>query len=159
MESNLVSHWQNVYLTKDTTKVGWHQPRPQVSLDFIAKTKISTEDPIIDIGGGDGYLVDHLLEAGFQNLSMLDISEAALEKVKFRLAEKKDQVNFVVSNILDFNPKTKFHLWHDRAVFHFLIKKEDQEKYRKLVEEAVVPQGYLILATFSKSGPITDISE
>jgi phospholipid N-methyltransferase len=155
MEPNLVSHWQNVYLTKDTTKVGWHQPRPQVSLDFIAKTKISTEDPIIDIGGGDGYLVDHLLEAGFQNLSMLDISEAALEKVKFRLAEKKDQVNFVVSNILDFNPKTKFNLWHDRAVFHFLIKKEDQEKYRKLVEEAVVLQGYLILATFSKSGPNT----
>ncbi|MDP2041296.1 MAG: class I SAM-dependent methyltransferase [Algoriphagus sp.] len=153
MGQNLVDHWQNIYQAKDTTKVGWHQERPQISLDFIAKSKVSPEDPIIDVGGGDSRLVDHLLEIGFQNLWILDISAKALNKVKHRLAQKQGQVTYSVSDVLDFHPKTKFGLWHDRAVFHFLMDKKEQQAYRSLVEGIIAPGGYMVLATFSRSGP------
>lgn len=155
MKASLKEHWQKVYQTKDTTKVGWHQPKPQISLDFIGKTRISKDASILDVGGGDGKLVDHLLEEGFQDISILDISETALEKIKLRLRASQDQIKFTVSDIVEFEPSGKFDLWHDRAVFHFLTDPLDQRKYRSLVECSIPSGGYLIVATFSKSGPDT----
>ncbi|MEB2785338.1 class I SAM-dependent methyltransferase [Algoriphagus persicinus] len=153
MEATLENHWETVYQTKDTTKVGWHQTKPQVSLDFIGKTQLSKDAAILDVGGGDSKLVDYLLEDEFQNITVLDISDTALGKIKQRLKERQVQVKFVVSNILDFNPIEKFSLWHDRAVFHFLTAEKDQNEYLSLVQKSIDSGGYLILATFSKSGP------
>jgi 2-polyprenyl-3-methyl-5-hydroxy-6-metoxy-1,4-benzoquinol methylase len=153
METTLETHWETVYQTKDTTKVGWHQTKPQISLDFIDKGHLPKNASILDVGGGDSKLVDYLLADGFQDITVLDISETALEKIKKRLKERQVQVKFVVSNILDFNPKAKFSLWHDRAVFHFLTGKRDHQEYLSLVEATIDSGGYLIIATFSKSGP------
>lgn len=153
MEATLENHWETVYQTKDTTKVGWHQTKPQISLDFISKAHLPKNASILDVGGGDSKLVDYLLADGFQDITVLDISETALEKIKHRLKERQVQVKFVVSNILDFNPIEKISLWHDRAVFHFLTGEMEQKEYLNLVEESIASGGYLILATFSKSGP------
>jgi cyclopropane fatty-acyl-phospholipid synthase-like methyltransferase len=153
MEAMLENHWETVYQTKDTTKAGWHQTKPQISLDFLGKTQLSKGSAIVDVGGGDSKLVDYLLADGFQDITVLDISETALEKIKHRLKERQVQVKFVVSNILDFNPIEKISLWHDRAVFHFLTGEMEQKEYLSLVEESLATGGYLIIATFSKSGP------
>lgn len=151
----LENHWETVYQTKDTTKVGWHETKPQISLDFICKSQLSKNAAILDVGGGDSKLVDCLLADGFQNITVLDISETALGKIKQRLREKQVQVKFVVSNILDFHPLEKFSLWHDRAVFHFLTNDRDQRNYRDLVARSVPSGGFLFIATFSSKGPKT----
>lgn len=153
MEATLENHWETVYQTKDTTKVGWHQTKPQISLDFIGKAQLAKDEAILDVGGGDSKLVDYLLADGFQDITVLDISETALEKIKQRLKERQVQAKFVVSNILDFHPIEKISLWHDRAVFHFLIGEKEQKDYLNLVKKSIASGGYLILATFSKSGP------
>lgn len=155
MGSTLKKHWETVYQTKDTTKVGWHQAKPQVSLDFIGKAQLSKDASILDVGGGDSKLVDYLLDERFQDISVLDISERALEKVKLRLGEMQAQVKFIVSNILDFQPREKFWIWHDRAAFHFLTDPIDQQNYSGLVARSIASGGYLIIATFSKEGPDT----
>lgn len=155
MEKVEESHWEKVYQTKDTTQVGWFQTKPQVSIDLISRTKISKNSPIIDVGGGDGTLVDWLLEDGFNDVSVLDISDSALRKAKNRLGKSASKVQWITSDILEFEPEGKFHLWHDRAVFHFLIDPQEQQIYRRLVECSIVPGGYLLMMTFSKSGPKT----
>jgi 2-polyprenyl-3-methyl-5-hydroxy-6-metoxy-1,4-benzoquinol methylase len=129
----LGNHWESVYQIKDTTKVGWHQTKPQISLDFIFKSQLSKNASILDVVGGDSKLVDCLLADGFQNITVLDISETALGKIKNRLKENQFQVKFFVPNILDFHPLKKFSLWHDRVVFHFLTDPTDRQKYLSLV--------------------------
>lgn len=153
MEATLENHWETVYQTKDITKVGWHQTKPQISLVFIGKAHLLKTASILDVGGGDSKLVDYLLADGFQDITVLDISETALGKIKHRLKERQVQAKFVVSNILDFHPIEKFSLWHDRAVFHFLTGEEEQKGYLRLIQESIASEGYLIIATFSKSGP------
>jgi 2-polyprenyl-3-methyl-5-hydroxy-6-metoxy-1,4-benzoquinol methylase len=149
------SHWENVYQTKDTTKVGWFQGMPKVSMDLISETKISKNSSVIDVGGGDGTLVDWLLGERFEQITVLDISASALEKSKIRLGESASKVQWEACDILDFEPKGKFDLWHDRAVFHFLTDPKDQQIYRRLVECSIHSGGFLLLMTFSKSGPTT----
>jgi cyclopropane fatty-acyl-phospholipid synthase-like methyltransferase len=122
-------------------------------LDFIDKAHLPKNASILDVGGGDSKLVDYLLADGFQDITVLDISETALGKIKHRLKERQVQAKFVVSNILDFHPIKKFSLWHDRAVFHFLTGEEEQKEYLGLIQESIASEGYLIIATFSKSGP------
>lgn len=149
------SHWETVYQTKNTTKVGWFQGMPKVSMDLISEIKISKNASVIDVGGGDGSLVDWLLGEGFEQITVLDISASALEKSKIRLGELASKVHWEACDILDFEPKGKFDLWHDRAVFHFLTNPKEQLVYRKLVEKAISPEGYMLIMTFSKSGPKT----
>lgn len=149
------SHWENVYQTKDTTKVGWFQGMPKVSMDLISETKISKNSSVIDVGGGDGTLVDWLLGERFEQITVLDISASALEKSKIRLGESASKVQWEACDILDFEPKGKFDLWHDRAVFHFLTDPKDQQIYRRLVECSIHSGGFLLVMTFSKSGPTT----
>jgi 2-polyprenyl-3-methyl-5-hydroxy-6-metoxy-1,4-benzoquinol methylase len=149
------SHWENVYQIKDTTKVGWFQGVPKVSMDLISETKISKNSSVIDVGGGDGTLVDWLLGERFEQITVLDISASALEKSKIRLGESASKVQWEACDILDFEPKGKFDLWHDRAVFHFLTDPKDQQIYRRLVECSIHSGGFLLLMTFSKSGPTT----
>lgn len=151
MKTNRKNHWETVYETKNPDQVSWTQETPKTSLEFIHSFGLNKAAKIIDVGGGDSKLVDHLLHVGFKNITVLDISEKALEKAKKRLGEKAKNVNWIVSDITTFVPKTSFDVWHDRAVFHFLTTPEDIEKYVTIVTKTVT--GYLIMGTFSENGP------
>lgn len=153
MESTLQEHWESVYQTKDTTKVGWFQPKPHISMDLIRKAGISEDSSILDVGGGDSLLVDSLLDFGFKEITILDISSTALEKTKERLGASGSTIRWVVSDVLQFKPDREFALWHDRAVFHFLTDENDRAVYRRLAESSISPGGYVVIMTFSKSGP------
>ena len=144
-------HWETVYETKTSDQVSWTQEVPKTSLEFIGSLNLEKSARIIDIGGGDSKLVDFLLEDGFENITVLDISEKALERAKERLGSKADLVNWVVSDITAFEPNTTIDVWHDRAAFHFLTTTEQIEKYMTTARNSVT--GYLTIGTFSENGP------
>ena len=146
-------HWNNIYSSKKLEEVSWYQPIPETSLDFIINSEISKDEPIIDVGGGDSFLIDNLIKGGFNDLTVLDISEVAIERAKLRLGENAEKVNWIVSDIRDFNPIREYSVWHDRAVFHFLQEKKDVQDYYKILLEGLKYHGRLILGTFSKDGP------
>lgn len=145
-------HWETVYETKNPDEVSWTQEIPKTSLAFILSFGLDKSAKIIDIGGGDGKLVDFLLDQGFENITVLDISEKALEKAKIRLVEKAKKVTWIVSDILDFEPTETYDVWHDLAAFHFLTTDEEIEKYKSIVNKSV--DGFLIIGTFSENGPL-----
>lgn len=144
-------HWETVYETKNPEQVSWTQEVPKTSIEFIKTFNLDKSAKIIDIGGGDSKLVDFLIEQGFENITVLDISRAALEKAQKRLGKKAEKINWVASDILDFKPVENFDVWHDRAAFHFLTSKEQIESYISIAKKSVT--GYLVLATFSENGP------
>jgi 2-polyprenyl-3-methyl-5-hydroxy-6-metoxy-1,4-benzoquinol methylase len=152
--SDKKQHWENVFATKQETEVSWYQQKPQTSINFFIENNISREAKIIDIGGGDSYLIDNLLEMGYTNLFLLDISLNAIERIKNRLGAKSEKVTFIVSDILNFQPETTFDVWHDRASFHFLTSEKEIAIYKKLVSESVNSNGFLFMGTFSESGPL-----
>lgn len=147
-------HWENVFSTKEENEVSWYQKKPETSLDFFRNNAISKQAKIIDIGGGDSYLIDNLLEMGYTDLYLLDISENAINRIKKRLGDKANQVTFIVTDVLDFKPVVKFDVWHDRASFHFLTSPEDKATYSDIVSHALNDKGYLFLGTFSENGPL-----
>ena len=151
---NKKEHWENVFSTKQEMDVSWYLKVPQTSIDFFVKNAIPKEAAIIDIGGGDSYLIDNLLELGYTNLYLLDISAHAVNRIKNRLGTNADKVNFIVSDVLDFKPETTFDVWHDRASFHFLTSSDDIAKYEAIVTNAMNANGYLFLGTFSEEGPL-----
>jgi hypothetical protein len=147
-------HWENVFATKQEKEVSWYQQNPETSLDFFKDNAISKDAKIIDIGGGDSYLIDSLLEMGYTNLYLLDISENAIKRIQKRLGKKANQVTFIVSDVLDYKPELKFDVWHDRASFHFLTAPEDVADYRTIVTNSLNDKGYFFLGTFSENGPL-----
>ncbi|MBD1366520.1 class I SAM-dependent methyltransferase [Mucilaginibacter sp. ZT4R22] len=151
MEENIQAHWEKVYQTKSPEEISWTQKVPQTSLDLINSFNLPKNARIIDIGGGDSTLVDHLLQAGFTNLTVLDISEAALQKVKLRLGDKGISVKCVVSDITEFEPEESYDLWHDRATFHFLTDEAQIATYKSIAAKSV--KQYLIIGAFSENGP------
>lgn len=153
MENSKVAHWENVFETKAENEVSWFQPKPVTSIQLIQSCKVAKDAKIIDVGGGDSYLIDSLLGLGYTNLYLLDISEKAIERAKKRLAEHLDKVTFIVSNNLDFCSNDTFEIWHDRASFHFLTDKNDIQKYKSNVLYSLKTNGTFILATFSEEGP------
>jgi len=148
---NKKKHWETVYETKNPNEVSWTQEVPKTSLDFISSLGLGKQAKIIDIGGGDSKLVDYLLDQGYENISVLDISTKALEKAKNRLGNKAEKVNWIVSDITDFEPNTQYDIWHDRAAFHFLTTTEQIEKYLTIARMSVT--GYITIGTFSENGP------
>ena len=145
-------HWETVYETKSPDQVSWTQDVPVTSLAFIRSFGLDKTAKIVDIGGGDSKLVDHLLDQGFTNITVLDISEKSLEKAKLRLKEKAKNVTWIVTDILDFEPTQTYDIWHDRAAFHFLTTEDELEKYKLIIEKAV--DGFLVIGTFSENGPL-----
>ncbi len=145
--------WNDVYQSKKETEVSWYQPVPAKSLQLIDEFDLQPNDPIIDIGGGDSHLVDELLRKGFSNISILDISSVALERAKSRLSEKANSLKFLTADVTKFIPPESYRLWHDRATFHFLTSKEDIETYLNIANQSIVSGGFLIVSTFSKTGP------
>ena len=144
-------HWENIYATKGMQDVSWFQKVPTTSLELIKQFAKNKQDAILDIGGGDGFLVDNLLVLGYTDITVLDISENAIDRAKKRLGKLAEKVKWIVADITKFLPEQEYAIWHDRAVFHFLTQQQDKENYRELVNSAV--SGYFILATFSDQGP------
>ena len=154
MSNPYKDHWENVYNTKKENEVSWYQNTPQKSIDLIKSINLDLESNIIDVGAGDSRLVDNLISLGFKNITVLDISSKSIEKAKIRLGEKSELINWVVSDINDFQSDATYDLWHDRAAFHFLKSTEKIKSYINLVNKLINNKGNLIVATFSKKGPL-----
>lgn len=150
---NNKQHWENVFTTKAPTEVSWFQEYPKTSVEFLELFSLPLTANIIDIGGGDSNLVDVLLDKGYQNIWVLDISAAALDRAKSRLGEKANLVHWVVTDVTAFEPPVQFDFWHDRAAFHFLTNEDAINKYVSIAEKAISDKGYLVLGTFSENGP------
>ena len=154
LSSILKSHWENIYDTKQLQEVSWYQPTPTTSLALIEMLNLSSDAKIIDIGGGDSLLVDNLLQHGFMDLSVLDISGKALERAQHRLgSEHSEKVKWIEADISTFVPDRVYDIWHDRAVFHFLTDPESVAHYVAISSAHIKKGGYLIVATFSEDGP------
>lgn len=152
MQPEKKEHWEQVYKTKTPDQVSWTQENPKTSLDYIKASKLPKNAALIDIGGGDSLLVDYLLEEGYSQITVLDISEKAIKRAQKRLGIAADKVTWIVSDILDFKPKRTYDLWHDRATFHFLTTATEIETYKKTVTQWV--DSYMVLGVFSKEGPL-----
>ena len=146
-------HWEKVFTTKQVDEVSWYQQTPQQSLDFVQQLALPKTAAIIDIGGGDSFLVDHLLQMEYSNITVLDISATAINKAKQRLGNKAAMVKWVVSDILEFNSSIKFDCWHDRAAFHFLTTADEVNRYLAIAQQHLTSDGKLIIGTFSTEGP------
>lgn len=148
-------HWENVYETKSAHEVSWYRPRLDVSLQLIDSVLTDPGSAIIDIGGGESTLVDDLIRSGRSDVTVLDISQAALDATKARLGASADSVSWISADITTVDLGfARYDLWHDRAVFHFLTRPEDREAYIQRVRQAVKPQGYVVIATFGPDGPL-----
>jgi trans-aconitate methyltransferase len=144
-------HWENIYATKKPDEVSWTQELPKISLDFLHSFNLPKTASIIDIGGGDSKLVDYLLDEGFENISVLDISENAIERARKRLGERAGKITWIVSDVTEFHPSSSYDCWHDRATFHFLMSSNEINKYLEIARQAI--SGYMAIGTFSDKGP------
>ena len=148
------SHWERIYNTKLPTQVSWFQPHALRSLDLIRGVSPPPDGAIIDVGGGASTLIDDLLDAGYQDLTVLDISAAALAATRTRLGAQAGSVRWIEADILDAQlPRTGYSVWHDRAVFHFLTTPADRARYVAQVRRAVRSGGFVLVATFADDGP------
>ena len=146
-------HWEEIYATKQLTEVSWYQQTPETSLKFFEEFKIPLNAKVIDVGGGDSLLVDHLLDLGYTNISVLDISKNAIERSMKRLGEKSKMVKWIVADASSFKPEEKYDLWHDRAAFHFLTDEYEIMNYINTVQNSMSENGVLVIGTFSEQGP------
>ena len=154
MNTTRSEHWERVYANKKTTELSWYQARSEVSLRLIAQAGVQGDDPILDAGGGTSTLVDSLQQQGFRDITVLDISATALERARARMGDKAETVHWVTADVTAFSPTRRYALWHDRAVFHFLVDQCDRDRYLAAVRTALQPRGHLILSTFGPDGPL-----
>lgn len=145
-------HWERIYETRDVTKVFWYQTSPSKSIELIKKYS-KPDSSIIDMGCGTSFLADKLLDEKYKRISLLDTSEASLNIVKNRISNQN--INFICADILDFQSEQKFDIWHDRAVFHFLLNKTDREKYFQILSDTLKNNGTCIMSTFKVDGDIS----
>lgn len=147
------SHWETVYARKAATAVSWYQPHSDRSLALIRAACADHRASIIDVGGGASTLVDDLLADDFQDVAVLDISEAALEVARKRLGKDALKVSWIVADVTQWQPGRTWNVWHDRAVFHFLTEHSQQERYIAALVAAVPVGGAIVMATFALDGP------
>ena len=147
------AHWERIYTERNTSEVSWYQSHPEHSLTLIESARHTIRASIIDVGGGASTLVDHLLAAGYRNVSVLDIAHGAIEQAKTRLGDLASQVTWLEADITGYLPGQQFDIWHDRAVFHFLTDDEDRSSYLAVLDKALKPDGQAIIATFAENGP------
>jgi SAM-dependent methyltransferase len=148
------AHWQDVYGNKAEDQTSWYRPHLDVSLDMIDTLGLAPLAPIIDVGGGRSTLVDDLIGRGYRDLTVLDLSEAALSQSRSRLGRVAEAVHWIAGDVLDADlPSARFALWHDRAVFHFFTDEARQDRYIERVRAALKPGGHAIVATFAADGP------
>lgn len=152
--STRAEHWDRVYRTRQSDEVSWFQPEPTLSLELISAAGALEDSSIIDIGGGDSTLVDALIARGFRQITVLDVSAAALDRARARLGSLADGVTWRVADVTRVElPTAAYDLWHDRAVFHFLVDPDERRRYVVAALKALRPGGTLIIATFALDGP------
>lgn len=151
--SEIKKHWEEIYKKSNLNKHTWTQDIPETTLSIIDSLNLNKDSHIIDVGGGDSKLVDNLLSLGYNNITVLDISENAIDIAKNRLGNKSQLVKWIVSNILEFFPEKQYDLWIDRAALHFLRDEKTIKQYANLVNTSLTKNGYLLMATFSDTGP------
>ena len=147
------AHWENVYTTKGENEVSWFQESPAPSLELMDLAQLTPKSAIVDIGGGASRLVDSLIARGFQNVTVLDLSESALVSAKARLGDQADNVKWVVADVTTWEPPQTYDLWHDRAAFHFLTDDAARSAYVDRLRRALKPTGRVIIGTFARNGP------
>src|SRR5262249_32045732 len=147
------SHWENVYATRGEREVSWFQERPELSLELIRAAGATATSAIIDVGGGASRLVDALIEDGFDAVTVLDISAAALATAKRRLGDAAARVKWIVADVTTWEPAARYDMWHDRAVLHFLTEAADRAAYVKRLTKALRPGGHAIISSFALDGP------
>lgn len=149
------AHWENIYVQKAPNAVSWYRPHLETSLDLIEKAAASRTTSIIDVGGGESTLVDDLLARGFENVTVLDISQTAIDTTRKRLGEASERVRWLVADIRQVDLEVSaYDVWHDRAVFHFLTAAKDRAAYVRQVARAAKPGGHVIIGTFGPEGPV-----
>src|SRR5690625_2869598 len=146
-------HWECIYNNKKHSEFSWYQKVPEVSLRYFEALNLPSTAKIIDVGGGNSFLVDYLLDLGYHDITALDISETALAKAKERLGDRANKVTWIVSDITDFEPKQHYDFWHDRAAFHFFTNEMDIETYVTIANKALCNNGYMLIGGFSEDGP------
>lgn len=153
MSDSRKAHWERVYASKPPTEVSWYEPVPARSVEFIRATGESLTAAILDVGGGASTLVDHLLRAGYSDISVLDVAAGALDHARARLGDSAVRVTWIEADITRFHADRAFAIWHDRAVFHFLTEADDRERYLSVLRRTLRAGGHLVLATFGPEGP------
>lgn len=153
MNTQRKQHWEQIYHDKSPLEVSWYQKEPNLSLQLIANTGVKSNAPIIDVGGGASVLVDRLLDLGYTDLTVLDISAEALQEAQARLGQQAARVKWLETDITEFVPSRDYGLWHDRAVFHFLTEAGDRRRYVQVMNRSLQPQGHVIIAAFAVGGP------
>ena len=153
-KSSRIKHWDTIYANKKINEVSWYQVKPNASLDLISSLNLPKDAAIIDIGAGDSYLVDNLLELGYSDITMLDISINAINRAKKRLGNKQNLIKWLVTDVTSFKPERKYDLWHDRAAFHFLTNPNDIKSYIHSLNEGLKSNASFLIACFSQNGPL-----
>jgi len=147
------AHWEKVYTTKGESEVSWFQETPAPSVELIELVGARQSSGIIDIGGGASRLVDNLVSRGFEDVTVLDLSEAALASARSRLGDKASRVTWIAADVTTWQPSRTYDVWHDRAAFHFLTEPNDQAAYVARLRRALRVGGHAIIATFALDGP------
>ena len=147
-------HWENIYTTKQLNEVSWYQPQPVTAIRFVEKFNLPKEAKIIDIGGGDSFFADWLLENGYSDITILDVSEAALERAKQRLGDNAAKIKWIVADASNFTAGEQYDFWYDRAAFHFLTEADEVANYISNATAAIADKGIAVIGTFSENGPL-----
>ena len=150
---NLKEHWENIYNTKKLNEVSWYQPKPETSIKIFNSFNLPKSAKIIDVGGGDSFFVDFLLDLNYGDITVLDISKNSIKRAKLRLGKRAKDVKWIIGNSSCFQPTETYDFWHDRAAFHFLTKEDEIENYLATAHKNINQSGILVLGTFSKQGP------
>ena len=150
--SDTEQHWNSIYQAKATEQFSWFQDTPNCSLDMVKRLNLSPNAAIIDVGSGDSLLADHLIADGYEDLTLVDISNVAIKRSKLRLHKFQERITWVTEDILYYSGPKKFALWHDRAAFHFLITKQEKTQYVKQLKQHLLAGAHIILATFAIDG-------
>jgi 2-polyprenyl-3-methyl-5-hydroxy-6-metoxy-1,4-benzoquinol methylase len=152
-DTDRTAHWETVYRTKGEREVSWFQETPSISLELIRSAVATRHSAIVDIGGGASRLADALVEEGYDDVTVLDLSEAALAAAKTRLGQTAAGVTWIVADVVGWRPLQRYDVWHDRAAFHFLTDAADRAAYVACLREGLRPGGHAIIATFALDGP------
>ena len=146
-------HWDAIYAKRRDDEVSWYQEHPERSVEVIRALAHVTATPVIDVGGGSSHLVDHLVAAGYTDITVLDVAQRSLRNARRRLDGSASHITWIVADVLSFAPQRRYGLWHDRAVFHFLCEPSERAAYLRTLSLAVPPGGHVVVATFAADGP------
>jgi hypothetical protein len=146
-------HWEAVYGAKGAHNVSWFQPEPEMSLELIERLRLGLDAAILDVGGGASSLAARVIARGFSDVTVLDISSVALDLARAALGTNASRVNWIEQDLLSWSPQRRYGLWHDRAVFHFLVDRSDVERYTETLRSAIGHGSKAIIGTFAADGP------